>query len=184
MHRDMIWGSDMALVIVDPQRKFSLDIPDWEERMNKAVTGMNAFSKIFRENGKPVILIQFDGESHTGYSGEDADSWLPGLITDDSDIIIHKTHMNCFKETDLEKTLRDLNVDSVLFAGMLTEYCVMTTYFAAAERGFYTFLGENSTIPYDVKGNEAAEVICSTVSLGTVERFLKGEQPEIDISGH
>ncbi len=184
MHRDVIWGTKMALVIVDPQRKFSLDIPDWNERMSTAIAATNEFSEVFRKNGSPVILIHFDGESHTGYNAEDADSWLPGLHVEESDIVIHKQHMNCFKLTDLEKTLRDNGVDCILFAGMLTEFCVMTTYFSAAERGFYPFLATKATIPYNEKGNEAAEVICNMVSPDVVDKFLKGEQPEFDLEGH
>lgn len=181
MHRQMIWGKKMALVIVDPQRKFTLDIPDWDTRMSEAIRGINSFSEVFRRNGAPVILISFDGKSHTGYSGADENEWLPGLKVEESDIVVHKMHMNCFKETDLEKVLRDTGSDCVLLAGMLTEYCVMTTYFAAAERGFYPFLAKDSTICYDPRGNEAAEIICSIVDTDTVDRFLKGEQPEVDL---
>lgn len=30
MIRDLISGTAMAMVVVDPQRKFSLDTPEWE----------------------------------------------------------------------------------------------------------------------------------------------------------
>ncbi|MBE6527675.1 MAG: cysteine hydrolase [Thermoplasmata archaeon] len=183
MKRDVIWGTKMALVVIDPQRKFSLSVPDWEDRMVNAVKGMNAMSDVFRKNGCPVLFIHFDGSSHTGYEGDDADAWLPGLNVEDKDIVVHKQHMNCFKETVLEEKLRELGIDCVLFAGMLTEYCVMTTYFAAAERGFYPFMAADSTICYDPKGNEAAGIICNVVDTGVVDRFLRGDQPPLDLAG-
>ena len=176
---ESIWGKKMALVIIDPQRKFSLDIPDWEDRARPAVEAINSFAKEFRSRGRPVIFIHFDGPSHTGYSGDDADSWLPGLESCDSDIVVHKCHMNCFKETDLEKVLRDSGSDCALFTGMLTEYCVISTYFAASERGIVPYLGKDALIPYNSKGNEAAELICSTAGIETVKRFLDGEQAPI-----
>ena len=179
MIRDYIWGKQLALIIVDPQRKFSLSVDDWKDRMESAVSSINSFTEIFRRYGAPVIFIHFDGESHTGYKGDDADEWLPGIITADTDIVVHKKHMNCFKETDLEKVLKDQNVDCAIFTGMLTEFCVATTYYAAAERGIFPYMGKDALIPYDAKGNEAAEIMCSVVTTETVERYLKGEQPPV-----
>ena len=181
---DAIWGKKLALVIVDPQRKFSLQVPDWDSRMKEAVQGINAFAQEFRRHSMPVIFIHFDGTSHTGYAGEDGDSWLPGIVSKDTDIVIHKQHMNCFKETDLEKILRDNGADSAIFTGMLTEFCVISTYFAASERGIFPYLGKGALIPYHAEGNKAAELICSMVGVETTRRFLDGEQPPIQPLHH
>ncbi len=178
MKADSIWGKKMAMVVVDPQRKFSLPVPDWKDRMESAVEAINRFAGIFRSHGAPVIFVGFVGPSHCGYEGDDGDEWLPGLAVEDSDIIVLKEHMNCFKETDLEKILADNGIDSILFAGMLTEFCVITTYFGAGERGISPYLGKDATIPYNQEGNKAAEVICRVVSADVLERFLSGEQPE------
>ncbi len=174
-----VWGTKPALVVIDPQRKFSLDVPDWQERMSSAVEGMNTLSRMFRQHGRPVIFIHFDGASHTGYSGDDGDEWLPGLMVEDTDVVVHKKHMNCFKMTELEKVLKDSGSDCAIFSGMLTEFCVISTYFAASERGITPYLGKGSLIPYNEKGNEAAELICSMVEPAVVERFLDGDQPAI-----
>ncbi len=183
MIRDYIWGKHLALIIVDPQRKFSLEVDDWKERMESAVANINSFTEVFRKYGAPVIFIRFDGESHTGYNGDDGDEWLPGIKTAETDIVIHKCHMNCFKETELEKVLKEHEIDCAIFAGMLTEFCVATTYYAAAERGVFPFMGKNAMIPYNADGNKAAEIMCSMVTVETTERYLKGEQPEI-VLGH
>ena len=111
---DMIWGRKMALVIVDPQRKFSLKVPDWDERMGSAVEGMNRFSRIFRRYGAPVILVRFEGASHCSYEGDDGDDWLPGLETSPSDIVVPKRNMSCFKETDLLKVMQENGIDCAL----------------------------------------------------------------------
>ena len=67
MLNERIWGNNIALVVIDAQRKFSLtQQPDWEVRMTKAVDGINAFARLFREYGRPVVFIHFDGASHTG----------------------------------------------------------------------------------------------------------------------
>ena len=175
---DMIWGKRMALVIVDPQRKFSLKIPDWNDRMASAVEGMNRFSRIFRRYGAPVVFVRFEGASHCGYEGDDGDEWLPGLETDASDIVVPKRNMSCFKETDLLSVLQERGVDCALYVGMLTEFCVISTYYASSERGVVPYLGKGATIAYNPDGNWAAQLVCSTVDEATVERLLSGEQPE------
>ncbi len=179
MIRDYIWGKHLALIVIDPQRKFTLCIDEWSERMVPAVEGINKFLRIFRNHGAPVIFIHFDGPSHTGYRGEDEDEWLPGIESAETDIVVHKKHMNCFKETDLENILKDNNIDCAVFTGMLTEFCVATTYFAASERGVFPYMGKGALIPYNKDGNWAAEIMCSMVEPETVERYLKGEQPPI-----
>ncbi len=181
MIRDYIWGKHLALIVVDPQRKFTLSIDDWQDRMASAVQNINTFLRIFRENNAPVIFIHFDGPSHTGYSGEDEDEWLPGIESAETDIVVHKKHMNCFKETDLEKVLKDNEIDSAVFTGMLTEFCVATTYYAASERGVFPYMGKDALIPYNKDGNKAAEIMCTMVEPSTVERYLKGEQPPINL---
>ncbi len=186
MIRDYVWGKHLALIVIDPQRKFSLNTDDWEERMSSAVKNINIFLDIFRKHDAPVIFIHFDGSSHTGYDGDDGDAWLPGIVSADTDIVVHKQHMNCFKETDLEKLLKENGIDCAVFTGMLTEFCVATTYYAASERGIVPYMGKDALIPYNKDGNKAAEIMCTMVEPATVERYLKGEQPPISLEqmGH
>lgn len=176
MMRDRIWGSSLALVVVDPQRKFALKDPEWSEIRDRAVEGMNRYIRIFREHSAPTIFIHFDGQPHVPYEGADGDDWLQGIDFRDSDIVVHKGCMSCFKQTDLEEVLRGLGIDSILLIGMLTEYCVTSTYFSASERGISACLGKGALIEYNHDGNHAAEIICSTVTEDVVETFLDGKQ--------
>jgi len=185
MLNERIWGTRMALVVIDAQRKFSLEQqPDWDARMKEAVDGINGFSRLFREHGCPVIFISFEGASHTGYDRDDADEWLPGIVSEDSDIVIRKRNMSCFKDTDLESTLDELDVDCAVYVGMLTEFCVVTTFYGSLERGVFPYLGKGGLISYYPEGNHAAEVLCNTVDQGVVGRFLAGEQPKVDFPDH
>jgi len=176
MFRDKIWGSKMAMVVVDPQRKFTLPIPEWEERSSAAIAGINRFAKIFRERNMPVFFIHYDGPSHVPYGKNDGDEWLEGIETAPTDIIVHKEHMSCFKQTVLEKELKDRGIDCILLAGMLTEFCVVSTYFSAIEREINGYMAKGALIQYDVKGNDATEVICNTTDEETIIRFLDGKQ--------
>ena len=178
---EQIYGTKMAMVVVDPQKKFSLDSPDWPEKSSSAVEKINMYTRLFREFGAPVIFIHFDGESHCNYKGDDGDEWLDGIETDPGDIVVHKTAMNCFKKTELENVLHGLGADCILLTGMLSEFCVISTYFAAGERSMMPYIGRGGLISYYDKGNEAVELIASVVEEDVVRRFLAGEQPPMAI---
>ena len=176
MYRDKIWGTKMAMVVVDPQRKFSLPIPDWESVRDRAVSGINSYARIFRDRGIPVIFIFYDGESHVPYPGTDGDDWLQGIQTDPSDVVIHKSNMSCFKQTELEKFLKDAGYDCILLTGMLTEFCVAGTYFGAIDRDINAYLAKGALISYTKDGDFASEVLCNTTDAEVIERFLDGKQ--------
>ena len=44
MQRDYIYGEKAALVVVDPQRKFTLPTDDWEEIRGRTVPEINRSS--------------------------------------------------------------------------------------------------------------------------------------------
>ena len=52
MQRDYIYGEKAALVVVDPQRKFTLPTDDWEEIRGRTVPEINRYARLFREHGK------------------------------------------------------------------------------------------------------------------------------------
>ncbi len=176
MFRDKIWGTKMAMVVVDPQRKFTLPIPEWGERSSAAIEGINRYAKIFRERGLPVFFIHYDGPSHVPYGKNDGDEWLEGIETAPTDIVVHKKHMSCFKETVLEKELKDRGIDCILLAGMLTEFCVISTYFSAIEREINGYMAKGALIQYNPTGNDATEVVCNTADEEVIIRFLDGKQ--------
>ncbi len=51
----------------------------------------------------------------------------PRLPILDSDIRLEKRHASCFHGTDLDETLRSLNVDSIVVTGLTTSGCVRAT---------------------------------------------------------
>jgi nicotinamidase-related amidase len=58
--------------------------------------------------------------------------------------VIIKHFPSSFRETDLQKTLRDAGVSHIVFAGMMTHMCVDTTVRAAADLGFQCSLAHDA----------------------------------------
>lgn len=173
MKRSSILGEKAALVVVDVQRKFSIDRPDWLEIRQKGVEGMNRYMSTFREAGRPVILMAFEGETHNPYDGDDGDEWLQGLDVRDGDIILTKYGMSSFKNTELEETLKKTGSDIMVVIGMYAEFCVAATFFSGIEKDFSSYIGHDGMIAWNNPGGlEATEMLCGTVTLDMVREKL------------
>jgi nicotinamidase-related amidase len=68
--------------------------------------------------------------------GSDGAQIIKELQPAQGDYILEKRVYSAFHETGLELLLRDLNVDSVVIGGLLTEICVRHTAADAFMRGF------------------------------------------------
>ncbi len=173
MNRKQILGKNAALVVVDVQRKFSIDRPDWPELRQKGVEGMNRYMDMFRRAGRPVILMAFEGETHNPYFGDDGEEWLQGLDVQPTDIILTKYGMSSFKSTKLEQTLKDTDSDIIIVIGMYAELCVAATYFSGIEHDFSSYVGHNGMISWNNPGGlEATELLCGTVTEELVREKL------------
>ena len=168
-------GARVALVIIDMQERFRGDYSDPEKEWNRPLQEINRMSDAFRERGVPVILLRMEGPCACHpWDGPQTDVFVDGLRTSDSDIVITKQHMSGFRDTELARTLRELECDAVLLCGTLTNMCVMNTYFSAYDNDFLPYLLKGGTICNDYELNGAAEKICSTVAYERVLEHLDG----------
>lgn len=168
-------GKTPALIIVDMQERFRGTYDDIEKDWNIPVSNINSMSDAFRAAGRPVILLRMEGPSPChSWGGPETDAFVGELRRSDSDIVITKTHMSGFRDTCLASTLRDLGCDAVVICGTLTHMCVMNTYFSAYDNDFLPYLLRDGTIGAKEGVNEAAAVICSTVTVDHVREYISG----------
>jgi nicotinamidase-related amidase len=93
-----------------------------------------------------------------GIVNSDAAQPLATFDLQDSDYIVPKRRYNGFFQTDLELTLRELGVDTLIAFGCDTNICVLQTLAGAYFRGFKT------VVPADA---------CATFLIGTQEAGLE-----------
>ena len=121
-----------------------------------------------RAKGLPVIFaddqhipgldkeLELWGEH--GIRGSESAKPLDSLEVQDSDIIISKRRYDGFFQTDLDLTLKELGVDTLIAFGCDTNICVLQTL-----RSAY-FLGYKTIVPADA---------CGTFLIGTQEGGLE-----------
>ena len=174
MHRTHLLGNNLALIVVDAQRKFSIDRPDWAEIRDPGVAGINRYARMFRKAGRPVIFMAFEGETHNPYDGDDGDEWLQGLEFEPTDIVVKKYAMSSFKGTELDAVLKRTNTDSVVIVGAYAELCVAATYFSATEHDYSSYIGKGAIIAWTNPGGvEATELMCGMATEELVKEKLK-----------
>jgi nicotinamidase-related amidase len=125
-----------ALVIVDIQRDYfpggKMPLHEPEAAAEKAAQVLETF----RAAGDPVIHVQHLSPAGGGFLEEGTDGADIMLPRQEGETLITKRAPNSFLGTELEHTLRGLDVDEVVVTGMMTSMCVDATTRAGADLGF------------------------------------------------
>lgn len=124
--------------------------------------------------GAPVVLVQNDGGA-----GDPDEPGMPGweLIwrARSGERVVRKDQPNTFASNpDLAGWLRERGVDTVVVAGMQSEFCVSATSLAAIDAGFTTILASGAHATYDTErsaGEIATDVERAVAVFGGLVRI-------------
>ena len=156
--------SRTAVLVIDVLGGEGGVVPGLETMAENAI----AVVKAARAKGLPVV---FSNDAHVpaydreielwgdhGLVGTDAARPLTGFEVQEGDIVIPKRRYNGFFQTDLDLTLRELGIDTLIAFGCDTNICVVQTLASAY------FLGYKTVVPADA---------CGTFLIGTQEAGLE-----------
>lgn len=156
--------SKTAVLVIDVLGGSGGTVPGLEDMAANAV----AIVKAARAKGVPVV---FTNDAHVpgldkeialwgehGIRGTDAAQPLAEFEVQPGDHIVPKRRYDGFFETDLDLTLRELGVDTLIAFGEDTNICVLQTLAGAWNRGYKT------VVPADA---------CGTFLIGTQEGGLE-----------
>ena len=141
-----------AIIIVD-MLKDNVDIESpfsMGEEGRKIIPRLQELLSIGREQGIPIIyacdsrlandfIFQGRMKPHCirGTTGEEV---ISELQPQNSDIIVPKRLFSAFFKTDLDITLRQLGIDTIVVGGIATEVCVIMTALDGIGNGFKTII--------------------------------------------
>ena len=120
--------------------------------------------KAARAKGLPVVFscdahipgldkeLELWGEH--GIVGSDAAQPLADFDVQESDFVISKRRYDGFYQTDLDLTLRELGVDTLIAVGCDTNICVLQTLAGAYFRGYKTIVPSDATATFLVGTQE------------------------------
>jgi nicotinamidase/pyrazinamidase len=124
----------------------------------KIITPVRDFLRICRGASVPVIFacdsflekdFIFRGRMKPhALRGTAGTKPLANLEPQGSDIILEKRRFSAFFKTDLDQTLRTMNVDTVAVGGINTHFCVLATAFDAICHDFHTVILDDLSAAY------------------------------------
>jgi nicotinamidase-related amidase len=142
--------SNPALILIDVQN--AIDDPSWgADRNNRdAEEKMAALLAHWRERRWPVFHIRHASTdpNSTYRSGQALFEFKKEVTPIDGERVIEKSTNSAFIGTDLEETLRAMNITEVVIAGVITNNSVEATARMSGNLGFLTFVASDATATF------------------------------------
>lgn len=160
-----------ALLVIDMQDEFVRPhwSPDWVPEATRQVPRVKMLIEHCRTREIPVIYTVYS-KTHNYMDRPKTGKFMPGRYSEldidfsqfyqdgrvwhelepqEDEIIIRKSSYGAFYDTPLETILKNLEKDTVIITGTLTNYCCSTSARQAYERSFKVVFGSDVTAADD-----------------------------------
>jgi nicotinamidase-related amidase len=135
-----------ALVVIDMQRNVVRDGYDVEH----VVANINALVDKARAEDVPVVWVQHADDDDL-VEGSEGWEYIPELVRNDDEPLVHKRYGDSFEETDLEAILAAGKVGRLVVTGAQTDACIRSTLHGALVRGYDATLVEDAHTTEDMR---------------------------------
>jgi nicotinamidase-related amidase len=141
---------DSALILIDVQKGF--DDPYWGNRCNPSFeSNVGKLLRCWRENDRKIFHVQHRSTNmrsplHPSTPGV---GFMHFALPSGSEQVFEKNVNSAFIGTQLEKTLRDFRIESLVVVGLSTDHCVSTSVRMAANLGFQVTLVSDATATFE-----------------------------------
>lgn len=157
--------ANTALIIIDVQTAILAGLPlrnpaEVAAQFTITLDNINHLLAGARASGTPVIYVQHDGGiGHRLEKGTEGWEIHPQIAPLANETIVHKRACDSFFETSLENELRTRDVQHLVVAGCMTQYCVDTTCRRAVTVGFDVTLASDAHTTGDNENLSVKQII-------------------------
>ncbi|MEP6814814.1 MAG: isochorismatase family protein [Marmoricola sp.] len=129
-----------ALLVIDVQNGVVSGAHD----RDGVIANINTLVDKARAEDVPVVWVQHSSDELP--QGSAAWDYVPELVREKSEPLVHKTYGDSFEDTPLESILADRGVGRLVVTGAQTDACVRSTLHGALVRGYdATLVGDAHT---------------------------------------
>ncbi|MEA2037163.1 MAG: isochorismatase family cysteine hydrolase [Nanoarchaeota archaeon] len=153
--------NDKALLIIDMQNDFVLEgavfrvkgALDVVDNIKKVLEEFRANKlpifhvvRVHKEDGSDVEITRKEVFSKTpfGVEGAKGAEIIDELKPNEGEVVVKKTRMSAFFNTDLETKLKSMNVNEVFVVGIQTPNCIRATAFDSVAYDYETYLVDDA----------------------------------------
>jgi len=131
--------------------------PFFKETHRRIIPNIKRTIEKCRRMGIPVVFANdsymesdwiFNFMAKHAVRGTEEVEVIDDLKPEKGDIVVEKRRFSAFFKTDLDITLREMRVDTVLLAGINTHVCVLATAFDAVSHDFNVILLDDCCASY------------------------------------
>ena len=160
-----------ALLIIDVQQ--AICSGKYEAYDSRGVIDrINRVSRLARESGAPVVIIQHEEKSGPMTYGTDGWKLDPDLVALPSDVYLRKEATDSFHNTELQAVLAARGIKSLVICGLQSEFCVDTTTRRALALGYPVTLVADGHSTMDNAVLKASQISAHhTETLANIESF-------------
>lgn len=150
-----------ALLIVDVQN----GVVDSSHNRDEVIANINTLLAKARSEAVPVVWIQHSSDELKPDSAPW--QWVPELIREAAEPLVHKRYGDSFEDTELESVLAERGVGHVVVTGAQTDACIRSTLHGAVARGYdATLVGDaHTTENLTEYGAPAPELVISHTNM-------------------
>jgi nicotinamidase-related amidase len=123
-----------AVLVIDVQN----GVVENAHQRDEVIANIGSVVDRARADDVPVIWVQH--ESDNLVPGSEKWEYVPELVQQESEPVVHKRYGDSFEDTTLESELADRRVGRVIVTGAQTDACVRATLHGAFTRGYDTVL--------------------------------------------
>ena len=111
---------------------------------------------IARRRRRDVDALARPARRRCGIAARSSTRWSQTLAPQAGELVIDKNTSSAFNSTGIEALLRNMELETLVLAGMATDMCVETTARDAADRGFDVIVVEDATATFFEHHHRAA----------------------------
>ncbi|WP_054048341.1 isochorismatase family protein [Alloactinosynnema sp. L-07] len=129
-----------ALMVIDVQ----VGVVAEAHQRDAVVANIGTLVDKARQESVPVVWVQHSDEDLA--TGSSAWEYVPELVRQEAEPLVHKTFGDAFEGTDLEDVLAGIGVGRLVVTGAQTDACIRSTIHGAFARGYdVTLVGDAHT---------------------------------------
>jgi nicotinamidase-related amidase len=162
-----------------PEMAVKAALREHEQRVRKAVQNAEKILKACRKKGYDIVHVKLGAQTsnpkHTAKINRKSDliltidaekgRFFKEVQPVEGELVFPKTNGGAFTGTNLDFVLRNMDIDSLIVAGFLTDQCVLATAIAGADIGYDVLLVEDACTGTTKENHDAVIRIAKDVFL-------------------
>ena len=152
-----------------PEKDIREAVTDYEGRFWKAVDNAARILKVCRQKGIDVVHVHLEAPTKNPLHTAKVNRKIGLLVAPASDesqsldavkplpdeLIVNKTNGGAFSGTNLDFVLRNMDIESLILVGFLTDECVAATAYHAADIGYDVLLVRDASATHRKEAHDA-----------------------------